>query len=60
MKVYQKIYAASFKNDQQVVHMRRETGRKKPVENVKNGDNLTVSKKREFIPLLPRPHWPLS
>ena len=40
--------------------MRRETGRKKPVENVKNGDNLTVSKKREFIPLLPRPHWPLS
>jgi len=41
-KVYQKIYVASCKKDQQVVHMSREIRRKKAVENVKNGDNFAV------------------
>jgi hypothetical protein len=41
-KVYQKIYVASFKKDQQLVHMSREIRRKKAVENVKSGDNFIV------------------
>ena len=43
------MHVASFKKDQQLVHMRARTKQKRPVEKVKNGDNFVVQKTKNLI-----------